>query len=154
MILFSLNFFYYVPDFTCTNKEMADYETCQEFVCSYDDQQFWRDHLQQPVPRSIALDYGVVMACSKSWISSMLQSISYIGSFLGYIIMSHVGDNYGRKKGEFISWMICIAGQIIMIASVNLYMIGIGSFLLGYGANSAINLHYSFFKELVLGKTR
>lgn len=25
MILFSLNFFYYVPEFTCTDAEMADY---------------------------------------------------------------------------------------------------------------------------------
>lgn len=25
MILFSLNFFYYVPDFSCTQGEMADY---------------------------------------------------------------------------------------------------------------------------------
>jgi hypothetical protein len=30
-------------------------------------------------------------------------------------------------------------------------MVGIGSFLLGFGANAAITLHYSFFKELVLG---
>lgn len=52
------------------------------------------------------------------------------------------------------SWIICIAGQVIMIFSVNLLMVGIGSFLLGYGANAAITLHYSFFKELVLGKTR
>jgi len=33
-------------------------------------------------------------------------------------------------------------------------MIGIGSFCLGFGANAAITIHYSFFKELVLGKTR
>ena len=41
-----------------------------------------------------------------------------------------------------------------MIASFNLYMVAFGSFLLGFGANAAITLHYSFFKELVLGKTR
>ena len=33
-------------------------------------------------------------------------------------------------------------------------MIGLGSFCLGFGANAAITIHYSFFKELVLGKTR
>lgn len=47
-----------------------------------------------------------------------------------------------------------MSGAIITILSVNLSMIGIGSFLLGFGANGAINIHYSFFKELVLGKTR
>ena len=64
MILFSLNFFYFVPEFTCTDAEMADYDTCEDFVCSYDDQQFWKSHLKEPVKPSIALDYGYVMTCS------------------------------------------------------------------------------------------
>ena len=34
MILFSLNFFYFVPDFTCTNEEMTGFDTCEDFVCS------------------------------------------------------------------------------------------------------------------------
>jgi hypothetical protein len=29
MILFSLNFFYFVPEFECTKAEMADYSTCK-----------------------------------------------------------------------------------------------------------------------------
>lgn len=37
MILFSLNFFYFVPDFTCTDREMAGFDTCKDFVCSVDD---------------------------------------------------------------------------------------------------------------------
>jgi MFS family permease len=94
------------------------------------------------------------MVCSKAWLSSLLQSLSYIGSLFGYLIMSHVGDNLGRKKGEFIAWIICIGGQVIMVLSFNLYMVSIGSIMLGFGANAAITLHYSFFKELVLGKTR
>lgn len=31
-------------------------------------------------------------------------------------------------------------------------MIGIGSFLMGFGSNAAIMLHYSFIKELVIDK--
>lgn len=33
-------------------------------------------------------------------------------------------------------------------------MVAIGNIMLGFGANAAITMHYSFFKELVLGKTR
>ena len=99
MILFSLNFFYIVPDFTCTQQEMEGYKTCEKYVCSFEDENFWYEHLKKPIPRSIALDYGVIMACSKAWISSLLQSLSYVGSLVGYIVMSHVGDNYGRKRG-------------------------------------------------------
>lgn len=60
--------------------------------------------------------------------------------------MSHVADNIGRKKGEFIAWIICIIGQVILIFSTNLVMVGLGSLLLGFGGNAAITLHYSFFK--------
>lgn len=154
MILFSLNFFYYVPDFECTKSEMADYSTCKEFVCSYDSQQFWYQHLKQPLKRSIALDYGIIMVCSKEWVSSLLQSICYLGSLFGYILMSHIADNYGRKKGEYIAWIVCIVGQVVTLVSFDIVMVGIGAFLMGFGANGAINIHYSFFKELVLGKTR
>lgn len=36
--------------------------------------------------------------------------------------------------------------------SLNIYMIGIGNFLMGFGSNAAIMLHYSFIKELVVDK--
>ena len=61
--------------------------------------------------------------------------------------MSHVADNYGRKKAELIAWTICIMGQIVTICSGSVVMVG-------FGSNGAINVHYSFFKELVAGKTR
>ena len=44
---------------------MIDYDSCSSFVCSYNDQQFWYDHLKKPLKKSIALDYGVIMVCSK-----------------------------------------------------------------------------------------
>lgn len=33
-------------------------------------------------------------------------------------------------------------------------MVAAGGLLLGFGSNGAINIHYSFFKELIVGKTR
>jgi MFS family permease len=86
--------------------------------------------------------------------SSLLQSFSYIGSLFGYLVMSHVGDNLGRKKAEFIAWIVCIIGQVVLLFSMNLFLVALGSLMLGFGANAAITLHYCFFKELVLGKTR
>lgn len=99
MILFSLNFFYYVPDFACTDEEMIGYKTCEDFVCDSNSEAFWFDHLKKPIPNSISLDYGIVMVCSKEWISSALQSLIYLGSLFGYLVMSHFADNFGRKNG-------------------------------------------------------
>jgi MFS family permease len=86
------------------------------------------------------------MVCSKEWISSLLQSFSYLGSLFGYLVMAHVSDNLGRKRGEFISWMICILGEVTLLFSVNLFMVAVGSFMLGFGANAALTIHYCFFK--------
>ena len=97
MILFSLNFFYITPELVCEAGEVPAGKTCSEYVCSVEDEQFWYNHLQKPIPTSISLDYGIIMLCSKEWISSLLQSLSYAGSFTGYLLMSHVADNKGRK---------------------------------------------------------
>jgi MFS family permease len=108
--------------------------------------------MPKPLPKSISLDYGVIMVCSKEWISSLLQSFSYLGSLFGYIIMPLVADNKGRKTAEFISWFITVSGCGILLISMNIPLVGIGSFLMGFGSNSAIILHYSFIKELVVDK--
>lgn len=100
----------------------------------------------KPVPKSISLDYGVIMLCSNLWISSLLQSLSYMGSFVGYLVMSHIADNFGRKRTERAAWIINIIGLVILITSFNLIMVGIGSFLMGLGTNAAITLHYTFLK--------
>ena len=60
--------------------------------------------------------------------------------------MSHIADNKGRKISEFASWCLNMVGIVIMVTSVNLYMVGIGSFLMGMGTNAAITLHYTFLK--------
>ena len=60
------------------------------------------------------------MLCSKKWLSSLLQSCSYLGAFVGYLLMSHIADNYGRKRTELISWTINIFGIVILVTSVNL----------------------------------
>jgi hypothetical protein len=65
--------------------------------------------------------------------------------------MPHVADNKGRKMAEALSWRIAIFGSCTLLASPNLWLVGIGSFLMGFGCNSCITLHYSFIKELVVG---
>ena len=123
-------------------------------MCSHDDQKFWYDHFQRPIPKTIALDYNVYMVCSNAWISSFLQSLSYLGSFVGYLLMSHLADNFGRKKIELVSWVLNIMGILILTLSMNLEMVAIGSFLMGMGTNATITLHYTFIKELFVGKIR
>jgi MFS family permease len=94
------------------------------------------------------------MVCGNEWLSSLLQSFSYIGSFIGFIVMPFFADNFGRRQAERVSWVINIVGLIILGSSVNLPMVSIGSFLMGLGTNSTITLHYTFIKSLMVGKMR
>ena len=72
----------------------------------------------------------------------------YIGSFIGFYVFTYIADNFGRKIGLSYSWIIgCIGMLIISFLSNNYYVSGVGFFLMGFGMNPAITLHYSFFSE-------
>ena len=79
-----------------------------------------------------------------------MQSFSYLGSFAGYFFIPLIADNKGRKPAELISWTVTVLGCAILLIAPNLTLIGISSFMMGFGSNGAINLHYSFIKELVV----
>jgi MFS family permease len=53
-------------------------------------------------------------------------------------------DNLGRKKAMLISYGIATLGMILCAVSTNLYMVGVGLFLMGYGSDSAINICFYF----------
>ena len=78
----------------------------------------------------------------------------YIGSFVGFFVFPHIADNNGRKLAINASWAVATSGVVIAAASQNIYMIGIGWFLAGFGGNPAITLSYSFINEQSLGKYR
>jgi OCT family organic cation transporter-like MFS transporter 4/5 len=75
---------------------------------------------------------------------TILSTLVYIGSFVGFFIFPYIADNYGRKLGLNLSWGFTCIGVIIAAFSVNIYMVGIGWFLGGFGGNPAITLSYSF----------
>lgn len=60
--------------------------------------------------------------------------------------MPLIADNKGRKIAELISWIIAVLGCGVLLISMNLELVAIGSFMMGFGTNAAINLHYSFIK--------
>jgi MFS family permease len=70
-----------------------------------------------------------------------------MGCFFGYISISIMVDNMGRKKALLISYGVATLGMIIAVFSNNLYAAGIGLFLMGYGSDSAINICFYFITE-------
>lgn len=77
----------------------------------------------------------------------MLSSLVYLGCFFGYISISILVDNMGRKRALMISYAVATAGMVIAALAPNLYVVGIGLFLMGYGSDSAINICFYFITE-------
>jgi OCT family organic cation transporter-like MFS transporter 4/5 len=78
----------------------------------------------------------------------------YAGSFVGFFIFPHIADNYGRKIAIFGAWISATIGVLLAAISFDVIMTGFGWFFIGFGANPAITLSYSFINEQSLGKYR
>ena len=87
--------------------------------------------------------------CNDSWKLDILESIVYFGSLLGYLTLSILSDNIGRKKSLLISLGIAMSGIIITASSFNIYIAGIGLFLTGFGADVSVNICFYFIAETV-----
>ena len=97
------------------------------------------------IPDTLSYTFDIYI-CNKAWIVSTVQSFTYWGSLVGYILFSYVADNYGRKKAEIFAWGTACLGGIVLSASMNIYMVAVGLFLGGMGINAAITLHDTFLK--------
>lgn len=150
LLLMSLNFLFLTRYFTCPEPYYHNDE-CQKWVCKLPEQQ-WKHYLKDP-PESLVYEFEWYV-CHKEWIISLTQSMMYLGSFVGYAILPFFSDNFGRKRSEMLSWLIAVAGVIILSSSLSMVQVGIGLFFCGMGINTAINLHYTFIKEFVVGHTK
>lgn len=74
---------------------------------------------------------------------------TYLGAFVGYVIISFFSDNFGRKTSMAIAWATTTIGTVLVACSVNIYMAVIGLFLSGAGGDASINICFFFFGEVV-----
>ena len=70
-----------------------------------------------------------------------------LGSFIGFIVFPMLSDNKGPKLALVISWNIAWLGCFIVLIALNYYMILIGYFLVGFGINPAITLHFTLIND-------
>ena len=74
---------------------------------------------------------------------------TFIGIFLGYIIILFFADNFGRKFSVLMAWTVTVIGCILLCVSVNFEMALAGLFLSGMGSESAIRISMAVFGEIV-----
>ncbi len=73
----------------------------------------------------------------------------YIGTVVGFLALTFVGDLLGRKLLFIICTSLTVLGMIIVISCVNLQMAGVGLFIATVGAQNAFNICFYFIAETV-----
>lgn len=102
---------------------------------------------------SISTDFGPYN-CDDAIYVDIASSSVYVGALVGYILFSFYSDNFGRRITLMLAWGIATIGNLVILFSQNLVTVAIGLFLLGAGADAAINMCFSFLGEVVEDKTR
>jgi OCT family organic cation transporter-like MFS transporter 4/5 len=78
----------------------------------------------------------------------------FIGSIFGFFVIPYMADNYGRRVAIRVSWGLGTIAVLIVCLADSPNILGFGLFLVGFGANPAITLSFSFINEICLGKSR
>lgn len=61
------------------------------------------------------------------------MGLIYVGCFFSNFVFSYFTDNYGRKYSLRLTWACVCFGLIIVTISWNLYVFGLGLFIIGLG---------------------
>lgn len=72
-------------------------------------------------------------AAESSRITGATNGVFAAGGLLGCILMTWLGDAYGRKVAIQVTSVLCVAAGIIQAASVHIAMFLVGRFLMGVG---------------------
>jgi MFS family permease len=56
--------------------------------------------------------------CNNSYLVTVLESLVFVGSLIGFFVIPYIADNWGRKKGILISWTLCTVGILILSFAV------------------------------------
>lgn len=79
----------------------------------------------------------------------LASSAVYVGALIGYLLFSFYADNFGRRITMILAWGIATIGTLVLLFSQNLIMVAVGFFMLGAGADAAVNMCFNFLGEVV-----
>lgn len=154
IILMTAAFLYLNPSFDCGQYGLLTAE-CKKFVCKLP-----ADQWSQFVPpsemefKSLANSFDVEYYCDNEIELDLASTMTYLGAFIGYTVISFFSDNWGRRTSIIASWTIGCVGVVILMAAQGIYMAGFGLFLCAMGCDSAINITIFIFGEVLENKKR
>ncbi|KAL4472577.1 hypothetical protein ABPG74_018526 [Tetrahymena malaccensis] len=122
-------------------------EDCQDKVCKQE------DPLSYMTNRDTSMIGTFNLVCDNTRIS-IIQSVPYLGSLIGFFLFSWIADNKGRRIALGISWLLASLGALLLALSWDYYSATVGFFIAGFGVNPAITVQLSLLSEHSIGKIR
>jgi MFS family permease len=85
--------------------------------------------------------------CDDEFFLNLYASCTYFGGLLGYMFVTFLSDNYGRRKITIIAWAICTLGLLLLVLAQNMQMAAAALFLCGFGSDSVLCVTTSVMVE-------
>ena len=76
------------------------------------------------------------MHCTGGWVLDFMVFLMYMGAFVGYMFISVIVDNFGRKKTILVGCILTILGLTMTVLANNFVILGIGIFIAGFGSDA------------------
>lgn len=153
IILLSTSFLFRSPALNCrSNGLLVSDLSCERYICSLREDE-WQNYLSADNHFHSLATSGNYL-CSNSVTIALVSSCTYVGAFVGYMAISFLADNFGRRRALLGSWVVCAVGTVVVASSMRIEVAAVGFFLSGFGSDVALNLTLLFFAEEVGSKKR
>ena len=104
-------------------------------------------HNGYPIKLLLVDSYSITaqaeLYCSRANERNLIQSMVFVGSIFGLVLMNLVSDRYGRKVSFRISLFLCLLGAVLVTIgsfAMNSLLIMVGQFVSGFGSCSCYTL--------------
>ena len=143
--------FFFDNSLTCKDEE--DKDKCLELICKLPAHE--RPEQIESHANSLVFAFeGKWMICEYDYYRPILTSLTYLGSLIGFFVIPHIADNWGRKPAIRISWALYALGALCLCLCDSPNMVGMGFLFCGLGCNPAVTVSYSFLNEQCIGHKR
>ncbi len=146
VLLLGTSFTYSNPSFDCEAFGLLT-DNCYDYVCSLPSHA-WADFITDEANqfKSLANSFDNYF-CEDEFYLNLHSSGVYLGALFGYIFVTFLSDNYGRRKITIMAWGICTLGCVILVSAQSMIMATIGLMLCGFGSDSVLGITYSVMVE-------
>ncbi len=146
-------------------KDNGNYDRCRTFDVDYELDELERPPEDTPTRECTEFEYDTSqfrntaiqrwdLVCSKQYIPSYVQTIFFVGNFVGVIASGPIADTFGRKFCYCLFVTIWIASGVIGSMAGNLYVWITTRFVCGAMSLGYNNVLSAYSTELTSGKWR